>query len=137
MTEDCEWRDDLELRISRDLGLPCGDITISATGPAATLHPKCLGVYKPTGKFSAGRRIFKHVNGKRVLMTQRWKVGWGIRNNEIKDGSYMISSCAPSLCPADTRAQTSGRFGYIFWQFNGKDGWENGNIIVKCSVHNK
>ena len=134
-----EWKVDPELKISRDLGSPCGNITITATGRAATVQSACLGVYKPTDKYSAGRKIFKQVNGGKVLMVRLSKVGWGIQDNVNKCGSfvsYMISACAPSLCPADTRAETSGRLRYIYWQYLDED-WKHGDITVKCSAHSK
>ena len=52
------YRVDPHLRISPELPLTCGDITIEATGDRETWQPKCHGDYTPTKRFSAGRRVF-------------------------------------------------------------------------------
>ena len=46
---DHKWQDDPHFRVSSVLPSPCGDITISASGEAASKQASCLGVYQPTG----------------------------------------------------------------------------------------
>ena len=84
------------MKISRDIGSPCIYITISATGPAAMTWHECLGIYCPTEEYSAGRKIFKHINCDIVLMVPSGYVNWVIENNvniEPERG-YMASACA-------------------------------------------
>ena len=129
MMDDCKWRDDLEVRINRDLGLPCG--------MWRHYHPKCLRLYKLTGKLSAGRRIFKHTNGNRILMIVNENVDWDVKDNVSSKEAWMHSACAPSMCPADIRAHYSSRFSQTSWEYWSKNEMKPGNITVKCSVHSK
>ena len=57
---------------------------------------ECLGIYCPTEEYSAGRKIFKHINCDIVLMVPSGYVNWVIENNvniEPERG-YMASACA-------------------------------------------
>ena len=56
--------------------------------------------------FSAGRRGFKHQTQERYLLVKTGKVHWSVRGSIESKKLVMKSGCAPSMCPADPRAQT-------------------------------
>ena len=123
--------------ISSVLPPPCGDITIEATGDAAVQQPGCLGIYTPTQMFSAGRRVFKHESQERYLLVPAAWVEWYVQDSVDSEGTYMESGCAPSMCPADTRARTRERSGWTSWSYSDGRVWRNADITVKCSVHTR
>ena len=145
-----KYRDDPHLRISPDQPPACGEITITASGDAATKQARCIGVYTPTHLFSMGRRVFKHQTQDRYLLVLPDISIWSVMDSvEHDDKCYqktirMTSGCAPSMCPADPRARTSKRFSATSWQYKYEGyiyslffpyDWKHGHITVKCSVH--
>ena len=131
-----KYVEDPHVRITADLPPTCGDITIAVTGDAAVKRHECLGVYNPTQMFSMGRKVFKHESQERYLLVPAGYANWGVRESVDSGGWLMDSSCAPSMCPADTRARTSERTGRTSWVYS-DGGWKHGDITLKCSVHSK
>ena len=134
-----KWHDDPNFRVSSVLPSPCGHITISASGEAASKQASCVGVYQPTAMYSAGRRVFKHTSRERYLLVPPGMVIWFVTDNpENPDPitALMVSGCSPSQCPADSRARTSSRVGWTSWRCR-DDSWKHGDIQVKCSVHSR
>ena len=123
------------MRISPDQPPACGEITITASGDAAAQWKECIGVYTPTEMFSMGRRVFKHQTQERYLLVVSGCVNWYVQESVERKGAMMASGFAPSMCPADQRAQTSERFGYTSWVYGDNGEWKQGAITVKCSVH--
>ena len=101
-------RDDPHLRISPDQPPACGEITISASGGAADKQYDCVGVYKPTQMFSAGRRVIKHKTPQaRYLLVVPGRVVWSVRESVESKGARMQSGCAPSIEHLAARTQIS------------------------------
>ena len=131
-------RDDPHLRISPDLSPACEEITITASGVAARKLSACVGVYTPTQMFSAGRRVFRHQTKERYLLVPPGKDEWDVKESIQGRGAQIASSCAPSMCPADPRAGSSVLLNKTSWvyRYRKTDEWRQGDIKVKCSVHN-
>ena len=130
------YRVDPHLRISPELPLTCGDITIEATGDMVLIQPSCLGDYTPTKRFSAGRRVFKHKSQERYLLVEAGHVPWYVKESVDSEEVYMHSGCAPSMCPADPRARTREETGQTSWRYwDGRNWTYIGGITIKCSVH--
>ena len=133
------YRVDPHLRISPELPLTCGDITIEATGDMVLMQPKCLGDYTLTKRFSAGRRVFKHKSHERYLLVEAGHVPWYVKESvDSEEAYYMHSGCAPSMCPADPRARTredTGQVSWGYWDGDGRNWTYTGGITIKCSVH--
>ena len=136
------------IKISSNIPSPC-NITITATGTAAEVAADYLGSYVSTEEWSEGRRSFKPEE--RGENEERLQVGYGRWGFGFKLNGLprLRSGCAPSLCPADPRVprnytsdwegmdgQTSG-WGFIA-RIDELGGWEyeEGGIVVSCSVHN-
>ena len=133
------------IKISSNIPSPC-KITITATGTAAEVAADYLGSYVSTEEWSEGRRTFKPEE--RGENKERLQVEYGRWRFGIELGS-VESGCAPSLCPADPRVprnytsdwegmdgQTSG-WGFIARIDElGRFEYEEGEIVVSCSVHN-
>ena len=135
------------IKISSHIPSPC-NITITATGTAAEVAADYLGSYVSTEEWSEGRRSFKPEgrgeNAELQVEYGRWEFG-------LRLGGWprLTSGCAPSLCPADPRVprnytkdwkarnrQTSG-WGFIARIDElGRFEYEEGEIVVSCSVHN-
>ena len=137
--EDEEWMIDPELRIKRAITVPCGDIHISSnTKDVESEKPECLGLYKATNLFSRGRMIFKHVSNQRYLMVDHWKVFWCIKDSpDSLWAPHIHSNCAPSLCPADQRANISFRFKRTQWHYSKGFSYCPADFNILCSVHSK
>ena len=112
----------------------CGEIVISATGPAS-LQSSCLGVFTPTGGMMMGRQVFRREEGGvvRYLRIPPGSVIWGVGSSPDSDDAG-ISSASGSLCPAHSRAATSTRLNYSSWIYSDK-GWKEGDIQVTCKTH--
>ena len=132
------------IKISSNIPSPC-NITITATGTAAEVAADYLGSYVSTEEWSEGRRSFKPEgrgeNAELQVEYGRWRFGIG--------PGLVESGCAPSLCPADPRvpknytSDLNGSFGQTSgWRFIaridelGGQEYEEGGIVVSCSVHN-
>ena len=126
--------DDPHLRISYDEPPSCGEITIRLSGDAAVKQPWCVGVYSPTQMFSSGRPVFKHQTQGIYLLVRPGYSSWRVQESVESEWSWMQSGCAPTMCPADPRAQTSERNGQESWRYP-DNGWKHGDITVKCSIH--
>ena len=113
--------------------LLCGTLTISATGEAARVRADCMGQFQPTGQLSAGRQVFHNQRTDKYLSVSLGDVDWDVRDS-VDNVAGVASGCAPGLCPALARAAVSDRFNIKSWQY-ADNGWHDGNITVKCSVH--
>ena len=85
----------------------------------------CLGSYVPTEEWEEGRSVFKHEGDEEELSVRE-----GGRKLLVGNGRWFVdddyglsglsSGCAPSLCPADPRAQIDTGFnGFYGWGFFG------------------
>ena len=136
-------QDDPHFRVSSVLPSPCGDITISASGEAASKQASCLGVYQPTGMHSSGRRVFKFKNTsrERYLLVPPCYDSWRVLDNpedpDLATAALLRSGCSPSQCPADSRARTDYWVEVISsWRYWDRR-WKPGDIQIKCSVHSR
>ena len=95
--------------------------------------------------FSMGRRVFRHHTQERYLLVPPGKDEWVVKESIQGRGAQIASSCAPSMCPADPRARSSvllDRTAWVYMDCINMDGdqetdeWRQGDITVKCSVHN-
>ena len=143
------WHHDAGIRVRHveDIStLLCGTITISATGEAAKFQSKGMGKFRPTGQFSAGRQVFYN---RRYLSVYPCRRAWGSRYNAEDSEIGVRSGCAPGLCPAFRRAAVNEKEKINSWQYHYAEiirnrpypdmqfsGWEDGDITVKCNVHN-
>ena len=131
------WIEDPHLKITKpsdpSYPLPCGNITIEATGNSVLRRQNCFGVFKSfENEFSAGRRVFKHSSMNRYLIVRPGTTAWSVNNTEV---NKMESGCAPTMCPADPRAMKSQRYDTTSWRYYDGEKCVQGDITVKCSVH--
>ena len=146
------WHHDAGLRVTRveDIStLLCGTITVSATGEAARFQSKGMGKFRPTGQFSAGRQVFYNKRTRRYLSVYPCSISWGSRYRVESNEIGVRSGFAPGLCPAFRRAAVNEKEKINSWQYHCAEimrdgygphmefsGWEDGDITVKCKVHN-
>ena len=136
---DDKWKSDPGVRIVRGPLTSCQTISVEVRGAAATAQSDCAGDYRVTEDWCSGHQVFKHsrrelylwVGGWRVR--GGWEVGWCITNSP-GGGTLHIWSKATAWCPADRRAAT--RQGDTqSWSYYDPGGWGDGDIRVKCNVH--
>ena len=132
--KDKEYEKEQDLKISSELHLPCSEIIIEATGDAAIKHQTSLGTYLPTVMYNAGRRVFKHKTEELYLLVHSDTSAWSVQRNVQSKSSFLHGGRAPSMCPADTRAQVCGKTGVQLWRYS-DGGWKHGEIKIKCSTH--
>ena len=146
------WHHDAGIRVRHveDIStLLCGTITVSAKGEAAKFQSKGMGKFRPTGQFSAGRQVFYNRRTRRYLSVYPCRRAWGSRYNAEDSEIGVRSGCAPGLCPAFRRAAVNEKEKINSWQYHYAEiirnrpypdmqfsGWEDGDITVKCNVHN-
>ena len=59
---------------------------------------------------------------------------WAIRSNiEANDASYIMGANARNRCPAHP-VNTFSKW-HDNWMFNSRNGWEEGGVVIQCSVH--
>ena len=94
----------------------------------------------PTLQYSAGRQVFQHEAEDRFLLVPPGAVHWVVRTK--LDSVYVLGSgCAPTLCPAEKRAESSQRMGCKHWDW-GYWAWdtkqmkwiEDANIKISCDT---
>ena len=138
------WVDDPALTVTSLSEKPsCNcEITISLSKKIRNKinEPRIAGVYKADGSYYMGRPVFKHSRGRYTLHVSggSWSVSFGVGGGFLKD--YLISSSAPSNCPADPKAARSEKnAGSTHWRMahnkNGICSSEFSEIIVKCNKH--
>ena len=135
---------------------PCC-LTISLSGRAKQVQSKCEGEYKSTGLFKAGRLVKNRGRDSSIayfflpqvfaqegasvcyLFVQNgsWAVCSDLNGNQM----YIDSGSAGLRCPAAPESKVNRRLAEINdWGFNvGTEmgDFEEGGIVVKCSIHNQ
>ena len=141
---DGHWYDDPALTVTSLSEKPSCNceitITLSKKIRNKINEPRIAGVYKADGSYYMGRPVFKHSRGRYTLHVSggSWSVSYGVGGGFLKD--YLISSSAPSNCPADPKAARSEKnAGSTHWRMahnkNGICSSEFSEIIVKCNKH--
>lgn len=84
----------------------CGAVTLASADPQ---YGGCLGLYLPTGRYSAGRAVFRSEDGARRLFVPREAGGWvlvscgggaGLEGGVRLGEGALVSEGAPCMCPA-------------------------------------
>ena len=86
----------------------CGAVTLASADPQ---YGGCLGLYLPTGRYSAGRAVFRSEDGARRLFVPHDASGWvlvscggeggaGPEGGVRLGGGALVSEGAPCMCPA-------------------------------------
>ena len=130
-----EWMPDPKLRIdtiTNISSLICPSVTITAFGKAAKIQSFCLGQYKATSQFSAGRPVFFNDIKQLYLFVRRGSTTWRVHNSFDNDSAGLVSGSAPDMNPASARGGYSNRFNQTSWQYSDDNGWHNGDIQVIC-----
>ena len=103
--------------VSEEAPTLCGAITISGV-PTTAEDPECNGRYLPTLQYSAGRQVFKHEAEDRFLLVPPGYVAWEVGTKLDSVLSWvLVSGCAPTLCPAEKRAESSQRIARKHWRY--------------------
>jgi len=130
---------------------PACCLTVSLSGAAKETQGKCEGKYKSIGLTSAGRPVFKLEGADCYLFikpgrTHKGLSSWSVWSDfegpqgEIGGTRYIKSGSAGLGCPAHPRCKLHKNEKINDWSFlkaneNDKDGWEEGGVVVQCSVH--
>jgi hypothetical protein len=114
---------------------PCEIVLVAATGDAASVHPGILGPYHLTGNWSAGRPVFRHERGDRVLLVKEGYSNWRIARTTSDTGSWITSGRATNS-PDQPEAGPSEREGTTGWRYVFYGKWEDskGAIEVTCRI---
>ena len=116
----------------------CEAITISGV-PATAEDPACNGRYVPSLQYSAGRQVFQHEAEDRFLLVPPGYVDWVVVTKlDSVSSVVLLSGCAPTLCPAEKRAESSQRIGQKHWRYvdtkQGKVISDDANIKISCDT---
>ena len=130
------WTADPQCRVSPGPLSECGDITVSASpdSPTAKMWADCLGVFRPTDMFSAGRRVFKHQSREKYLSIPPGETRWMITDTPGADKGG-IRSAAGANCPASERNTISVLNNWNYWTYRDNGCKEDPSISVTCSKH--
>ena len=127
------WKSDPGVRIVRGPLTSCQTISVEVRGAAATAQSDCAGDYRVTADWSYGHQVFKHSCRELYLCVEYCVRGWWISDSP-GDCTCHIGSKARAWCPADRRAAT--RQGDTqSWRYRDSGEWRDGDIRVKCNVH--
>ena len=90
-----------------------------------------LRIRPETGRWSAGRPVYKMVGGEgeRFLFVHEGGVGWQISPSTTSTGAWIESGRATSA--PSNEAGPSVRLGRTSWAYS-NDGWKEGEIDVTC-----
>ena len=159
-----EFEDDESLTCCVASPSPPCRLTVSLSGSAKKFRGKCEGEYRSTGLTSFGRQVLLFVR-RFFSQNYRpfWQVfklegsddcylyvrdgpdvyNWSIWSS-LKGGQiYINSASAGQACPAHPTNASNVWDGYNDWRVKKKRGnasggndWEEGGVVVRCSVHN-
>ena len=144
------WRDDPALTVTSLSERPSREceVRISLTEDITRdmKRPGVAGVYKADGSYSWGKPVFRHSGG--VFKLRVRGASWDVRSVVgVRGGRggdlYLLSGSAPSMCPADPRADTlgswavAGSYRQTHWKYRSNQGGykESGDISVTCTKH--
>ena len=129
------------LKVQQGVPQLCKAITISCTGSSSSEVPSnIIGRYLPTLDMSYGKQVFKLEGEEDVFLFHSDSVLWSVKTELSSSArSLLISGCAASCCPADSRNTHREREDYKqkSWMYrNTKGEWiEDGSINVCCDTH--
>jgi len=123
---------------------PCC-LTLTLSGAAKKAFGHCEGEYRSTGLISAGRKVFKlEGSDDHYLFVKPYRISWSIWSSLKAEKVYIKSGNAGQPCPAHPRNAPNLRYGTKEWKFNKADDnyvytqdWEEGGVVLHCSVHTK
>ena len=132
-----EWHTDngtkVEIVSNEKVAGFCRPTNITISGKARRTRSYVAGVYTSTGKWSAGRQIFKHSKNPLYLFLKTDQTHWGVRASiDSNDGdnykyAKIVSGSAPDMCPYSPKAAHIERENRTCWAYYGV------NKIWKCS----
>jgi len=130
------WSADPQCKVSPGPLSECGGITVSASpdSPNANKRPDCLGVFRPTELFSAGRRVFKHQSREKYLSIRPGATSWAITDTPGDDKAWMVSA-AGANCPASERNRFSESDDEKSWMYHYRGWKEDPSITLTCTKH--
>ena len=125
------WKADTSLEVRPGRLVPCREVSVAATGEAASRLSGCLGVFLPTERWSQGRPIYQRGEGanQHLLLVGEAKTVWSIRTEVNSPFSFLLSGRA-TLSPGQLEAAGSDRFGVARWRWRGLGGWQQGDVAV-------
>ena len=131
------WRDDPSLEVRPGRLVPCREVSVAASGEAASRLSGCLGVFLPTERWSQGRPIYQRGEGtdQHLLLVGEAKTVWSIRTDVNSPFSLLLSGRA-TLNPGQLEAAGSERFGVARWRWRGSDGWQQGDVSITALAGN-
>jgi hypothetical protein len=113
---------------------PCEIVVVAATGDAASWNPSSIGLYHLTGNWSAGRPVFRHERGDRVLLVKEGYSYWEIAPT-IADTSSWIKSGRATDSPDQPEAGPSERWGTTGWRYASQGIWEDSKGTIELTCH--
>ena len=96
-----EWSVQPHFSVKPRNSQPCGSVTVQTRGVAAKVQADCIGAYKATKYFSAGRRVFKIPTKDKYLFVHPLNGNWVIQNSlDMPKEACNIVNKKSSICPA-------------------------------------
>jgi len=132
-----EFEEDHNLTCSLPESSPPCCLTLTLSGAAKEALEHCEGEYRSTGLMNTGRKVFK-LEGSDDHFLFADGGDWSICSSLKKEKVYIRSGSGGQACPAHPRNASNVWFGIKEWKFNkADDDWEEGGVVLHCSVHTK
>merc|ERR1712080_518548 len=127
-----KYQSDPSMVCSREVSPACREVIVELKGDAKAKNPECAGSYLPVeGEYHRGRPVLQHASGsKQYLGVPTGWTSWAI-SDTIDGSSWIDSSSAGGLCPADPASALNSRLSQTSWRYwNGNEFVESRDITV-------